>query len=297
VRVLVGPGVVTAGMVDALRAFAAAGELGVANTWGAKGVFAWDSPHHLGTCGLQARDFELLGFAEADVIVAIGLDEDESPPDRVALAPIVELDPERLPAAIGRVVATGAPLPNELYTRLAAVAQPGFIDDKVPLHPARAVADLGGVLPPNGFLSADPGLAGLWVARTFPTPALASGAPRRVVVPARREPGMALRLAVDQARVGRPSITATTAPLDAATAALLDEIAGERLPVVVTVWDDAGSGLGRATDHRARVAAALAAGQPTVVEVPVNLGDTHQLIVAAGEVVAWGGLTSAEARG
>ena len=26
-----------------------------ANTWGAKGVFPWDSPHHLGTCGLQAR--------------------------------------------------------------------------------------------------------------------------------------------------------------------------------------------------------------------------------------------------
>lgn len=297
VRVLVGPGVVAAGMVDALRAFAAAGDLGVANTWGAKGVFAWDSPHHLGTCGLQARDFELLGFAEADLVVGIGLDEDESPHDRVALAPVVELDPGRLWEAVGRVRATGAPLTNELYPRLAAVAQPGFIDDKVPLHPARAVADLGAVLPTNGLLSADPGLAGLWVARTFPTPALTSGAPRRVVVPARRDPGVGLRLAVDAARAGRPSIAVTTAPLDAATAAVLDQIVDERLPVVVTVWDDAASGSGRVEDHRARVAAALAAARPTVVEIPVSLGDTRQLIAAAGEVVAWGGLTSAEARG
>jgi thiamine pyrophosphate-dependent acetolactate synthase large subunit-like protein len=297
VRVLVGPGVVTAGMVDALRAFAAAGDLGVANTWGAKGVFAWDSQHHLGTCGLQARDFELLGFAEADLIVAIGLDEDESPHDRVAVAPVVELDAGRLWEAVGRVRAVGAPLTNELYPRLAAVAQPGFIDDKVPLHPARAVADLGAVLPPNGFLSADPGLAGLWVARTFPTPALTSGAPRRVVVPARRDPGVGLRLAVDAARAGRPSIAVTAAPLDAATAAVLDQIVDERLPVVVTVWDDTGSDFGRVEDHRVHVAAALEAARPTVVVVPVSLGDTRQLIAAAGEVVAWGGLTSAEARG
>jgi thiamine pyrophosphate-dependent acetolactate synthase large subunit-like protein len=297
VRVLVGPGVVAAGMVDALRAFAAAGDLGVANTWGAKGVFAWDSPHHLGTCGLQARDFELLGFADADLIVAIGLDEDESPRDRVALAPVVDLDPGRLGEAAGHVRATGIPLPNELYPRLAAVAQPGFVDDKVPLHPARAVADLGALLPENGFLSADPGLAGLWVARTFPTPALTSGAPRRVVVPARRGPGVGLRLAVDAARAGRPSIAVTAAPLDTATTAILDEIIDERLAVVVTAWDDTVSPFGRVEDHRVRVEAALTAARPTVVEVPVSLGDTRLLIAAAGEVVAWGGLTSAETRG
>jgi thiamine pyrophosphate-dependent acetolactate synthase large subunit-like protein len=297
VRVLVGPGVLAAGGVDALRAFAGAGDLGVANTWGAKGVFAWDSPHHLGTCGLQARDFELLGFADAELIVAIGLDADESPHDRIALAPVMDLSPERLSEAIGRVTATGPRLPNELYPRLAAVAQPGFVDDSVPLHPARAVADLGAALPSDGFLSADPGVAGLWVARTFPTPALATGAPRRVVVPARREPGVGLRLAVDQARVGRPSIVATTAPMDAATEALLGRIADERLPVVVTVWDDTGSGLRRAEDYRARVDAALTTTRPVVVEVPVNLGATRELIAAAGEVVAWGGLTSAELGG
>src|SRR5258705_5613753 len=50
---LAGPGVLRHRAVDGLREFAAAANVGVANTWGAKGVFNWDSPHHLGTCGLQ----------------------------------------------------------------------------------------------------------------------------------------------------------------------------------------------------------------------------------------------------
>lgn len=294
---LVGPGVVDAGMVDALRAFAAAGDLGVANTWGAKGVFAWDSRHHLGTCGLQARDFELLGFAEADAVVVVGLDKDESPSERVALAPLIELDPTDLPAASGRIVATGEPVPNDLYPRLAAVAQPGFVDEKVPLHPARAVADLGSVLPPDGFLSADPGLAGLWVARTFPTPALEPGAPRRVVVPARREPAVGVRLALEQARTGRPAIAVTTGPRGGATDALLDQVTNEPMPLVVTVWDDTAPASAPVDVYRTRLIEALASGLPTVIEIPVSLDDTRQLIAAAGEVVAWGGLTSAESRG
>jgi Thiamine pyrophosphate enzyme, central domain len=294
VVVLAGPEVLDAGAVTALREFAAAGDLGVANTWGAKGVFAWDSPHHLGTCGLQAADFELLGFADADAIVCVGLDDDESPRARVALAPTVDVAPDALAAATGRVERVGAPLPNELYPRLAAVAQPGYVDDKVPLHPARAVADLGAVLPDGGFLAADPGVAGLWVARTFPTPALTPGAPRRVVVPARREPAAAFIRALAAARTGRPAIAVTTAPLDQATASAFDAVAAERLPLVIEVWTARGH-LAHADDHRAQLAAALTAGTPRVLDVPVCLDDTGLLLAAAGDVVAWGGLEPASA--
>src|SRR5256885_32762 len=70
--VLAGPGVVGTRSIDGLRAFAAAANVPVANTWGAKGVLLWDSPFHMGTCGLQARDFELLDFASYDAIVATG---------------------------------------------------------------------------------------------------------------------------------------------------------------------------------------------------------------------------------
>lgn len=286
--VLAGPGVIDAGALPALRAFAAAGDLGVANTWGAKGVFAWDSPHHLGTCGLQAHDFELLGFGVADAVVTVGLDPDESPLARLAPAPLLALDPGMLADTAGRVVRTGPPLPNELYARLAAVAQPGYVDDKVPLHPARAVSDVGAVVPPGGLVTAEPGLAGLWVARVFPTPALAPESPRRVVVPARRDPGVAVRRAAAAAITGRPAVAITVAPLDAATEAAIAALPDERVPLVVEVWTDGGS-LATAAAHAERLRRALASGAPRVLEVPVCLEDTDALVAAAGPLVAWSG--------
>ena len=75
--VLAGPGVVLDRAVPGLHALAAAGSLGVLNTWGAKGVFDWRSRHHLATAGLQARDFELGGVADADLVIATGIDPAE----------------------------------------------------------------------------------------------------------------------------------------------------------------------------------------------------------------------------
>lgn len=285
---LAGPGVIDEHALPALRTFAAAGDLGVANTWGAKGAFAWDSPHHLGTCGLQARDFELLGFGDADMIVATGIDELESPSERYALAPVETVAPADLARVAGEYVAQ-APLANELYPRLAAVAQPGYVDEKVPLHPARAVADLGAVLPPDGLVTADPGMAGLWVARTFPTPPLDPSHPRRVVVPPRREAGIAARIALEAARNGRPTIAVTTAPLDDATAEILAASSDTPAALVVIVWGERGD-LRRAEDHRISIADALATPGLSTIEVPVALDDTALLVDAAGEVVAWGGL-------
>lgn len=289
---LAGPGVFASsdgtGLLG-LRAFADAGALGVANTWGAKGVFAWDSPHHLGTCGLQARDFELLGWPDADAIIATGIDDDESPRAGFALAPVVDVDPRDLASLAGSLRATGTPPVNELYPRLAAVAQPGFVDDRVPLHPARAVADLGAALPPGGLLSADPGVAGLWVARTFPTPAVAPGGDRRVMVPSDRTPGAAAQVAAEAARAGRPAVIVTTDPVPAATATVYDELTGAGLRVVLVVWNERGS-LARVTEHRERLDAALAGPRASVVEVPVAIELTDLLVDAAGPVVAWGGL-------
>jgi hypothetical protein len=285
--VLAGPRVIDEGAIQGLRAFAGEGALGVANTWGTKGVFGWDSPHHLGTCGLQARDFELLGWAGAATILTTGL-TDEVETARYALAPVVDIPPGDLADLAGLVRADNTP-PNELYPRLAATAQPGYVDDKVPLHPARAAADLGAMLPPGGLVAADPGAAGLWVARTFPTPALAPGEPRRVVVPARREPGIATKLASQAARAGRAAMAVTTTPLDAETRRLVDVASDEGLDLVVAAWGESGT-LRHADDHAARLAAALVTTGVTIVEVPVALDDTRLLVDAAGDVVAWGGI-------
>jgi thiamine pyrophosphate-dependent acetolactate synthase large subunit-like protein len=284
--VLAGPEVVRAGRVDDLRALAAAGNLPVANTWGAKGVFAWDSPHHMGTCGLQARDFELLGFASYDVIVATGLDPAESPRERFELAPIVEVPPAALGYVAPQITPASEPIrANELYARLSAIAQPGYVDDRVPLHPARAIADLRGALSPGGVVAADPGLAGLWVARTFPTTE-----PGTVIVPARAALGIAAALALLAALRGLPAIAVTTEPLDHTTLAVLELATRLAAHCTVDVWS-AGGPVRRAGDHLGQLQAAAREPGVTIVDVPVDASPTSELVDAAGPVIAWDGLT------
>ncbi len=253
---LAGPGVLRDRAVDGLRAFAAAANVGVANTWGAKGVFNWDSPHHLGTCGLQERDFELLGFGELDLLWVVGLDPDESPAARYSLgAVVVPIQPADLGTFATHVARSSYPItPPPLFERLAAVAQPGYVDERVPRHPARAVMDVKRRMSPGGIVTADPGPAGLWIARTFPT-----DAPGTVVVPAVAAPGIGVALALAAARVGLAATAVLVDPLDDMTRALLDLADRLDVPVPVDIWGD-----------------------------DVDLSLTELLVEAAGPVVAWG---------
>jgi Thiamine pyrophosphate enzyme, central domain len=283
--VLAGPGVVASRSIHGLRALATTANVPVANTWGAKGVFPWDSPHHMGTCGLQARDFELLGFEQYDAIVATGVDLAESPHERFALAPVVEVAPGELVRLAQRVTPGAEPIPsNDLYARLSSVAQPGFFDDRVPLHPARAVADLRAALAADGVVTADPGWAGLWVARTFPTTD-----PGTVVVPSIRAPGIAAALALVAALRGLPAVAVTAEPMGHATLAVLELATELGAGLVVDVWS-AGGPVRRADDHLAQLEAAAREPGVSIVDVPVDASLTRKLVDAAGPVVAWGGL-------
>lgn len=283
--VLAGPGIVGTRSIDGLRAFATAANVPVANTWGAKGVLPWDSPHHMGTCGLQARDFELLDFASYDAIVATGTDLTESPEERFGLAPIVDIPPTALGQLADRVTPATEPVAsNELYARLAAVAQPGYADDRVPLHPARAVADVRAVSPPGGVIVADPGIAGLWVARTFPTTE-----PGTIVVPAIARDGIAAALALVAALRGLPTVAVTTEPLDPTTLGVLELATELGAALAVDVWG-AGGPVRRAEDHGDQLGAAVREPGVTIVDAPVDVSLTRKLVDAAGPVVAWGGL-------
>ncbi|HKA93424.1 MAG TPA: thiamine pyrophosphate-binding protein, partial [Acidimicrobiia bacterium] len=261
------------------------------NTWGAKGVLRWDSAHHMGTCGLQAHDFELLGLGGYDVIVATGIDPAESPPERFGLAPVVEVPAREL----GRLAREIRPAPgeirsNDLYARLSKVAQPGYVDGHVPLHPARAVADVRAVLPAGGVVTAEPGMAGLWVARTFPTTD-----PGTVVVPATARRGVAAALALTAALHGVPAIAVTTDPIDPTTLGVLKLATELGAAFVVDVWG-AGGPVRRVEDHVAQLQAAVAEPGVTIVDLPVDRSLTRKLVSAAGPVVAWGGLPVKGAR-
>jgi hypothetical protein len=168
VVVLAGPGVIP--HAGAVRRWAEAANLPVANTWSVKGLFRWDSPHHMGTVGLQARDFELAGFGEADRIIAVGVDERETPRELWALSAVTEVDPADLPA-LGSHPSIE---PNSLYASLAAVIQPLYTSQKTPPSPAQVLYDLGGDRRTGQVIAARPGPTGFWLGRAFPTTELGS---------------------------------------------------------------------------------------------------------------------------
>jgi hypothetical protein len=164
--ILVGPGVVSARCIEGLHAFADRYGCGVVNTWGAKGVFPWDDPRHFGTGGLQARDFELAGLGEVDVLITSGLDPAEvTTTPWAGRAEVIDVAPADLATFDG-------PLPDgtlerpALYTELAAVVGPLY--EREGSAPARARV-LAGELGPHDVVVARPGLVGFWIARTFPT--------------------------------------------------------------------------------------------------------------------------------
>ena len=64
----------------ALREFARATGIGVAETFMGKGALDYEDPHALGTVGLQSRDYALAGFEDADVVITVGYDLVEHAP-------------------------------------------------------------------------------------------------------------------------------------------------------------------------------------------------------------------------
>src|SRR5438270_5402714 len=78
---LAGNGAIRAHASRALRAFVQTTGIPVAETFMAKGLIDADDPNALGTVGLQARDYTMAGFEDADVVIAIGYDLVEHAPE------------------------------------------------------------------------------------------------------------------------------------------------------------------------------------------------------------------------
>ncbi|MBX6389430.1 MAG: thiamine pyrophosphate-binding protein [Frankia sp.] len=297
--VLAGRGVVRAGAVPALRDFAARTGLGVLNVFTAKGVFRWDSPHHLGTGCLQERDLALAGGAPDAVLVTVGLDADECPPAVFAAAGVdparvLSLEPADLPAAAEvmrarRAVGEGGERPA-LYRDLAAVAGPLYAATDAPLNPAAAATDIATVLGERGSVWTEPGPAGLWIGRTFSTVHLGS-----VRVPATGREGLAIAGAILAGLTGEGVGVAVVdrPPRTGIPPALLDWATSLGISVVVEVWGERGVPRSSA-EHRERLSAALAAPGVNVLELPIDYSAQAALTAAAGPVVAWGGRVAAE---
>ena len=190
--VLAGNGVVRRGASAALRAFARATRIPVAETFMGKGLLEPDDPLALGAVGLQAGDYTLAGFEEADVVIAVGYDLVEHAPqhwnphrDKTIVCidtvpaeidqyfiPTVELVGDlaqildRLGTECGQVAGKGrSPQLRELVRGRFEQARD---DPRFPMQPPRVLYDLRRSLGRHDILISDVGLHKLWIGRMFP---------------------------------------------------------------------------------------------------------------------------------
>ena len=288
VVVLAGPGVVERGVVGSLRALASAGRLGVLNTWGAKGVFHWQSRHHWATVGLQARDFDLGGVPEADLVLAVGVDERESPRRLWANgAPVRDVAPDALgPLAERWPVAPGDfPDVPPLRQRLAAVTQSGWAVSAAPLMPSLVTRHYAQVLGESGLVAADPGTAGYWVARTFATTRLGS-----VLVPAASVEGWAAACVLVSRLVTplRPALAVVDGGPGERGSAVLTEAARLGVGIGVEAWDPDGESCS-VEHHLTRLDVLVSSVPGAVVSLATDPSQLAEMVDVAGPVRAWTG--------
>ncbi len=189
---LAGNGVVRTGAVAALREFVRATGIPVAETFMGKGLVPADNPGSLGAVGLQAGDYRMAGFDEADVVLAIGYDLVEHSPEHWNPGrdkKIVCID--SVPAEIDEYFVPEVELVGDLYhvltrlseecrhvphrggsERLREVVQGRFEkakdDDGFPVQPPRALWEIRQALGREDILISDVGLHKLWIGRMFP---------------------------------------------------------------------------------------------------------------------------------
>ncbi len=190
--VLAGNGVARTGAAPALREFAHATGIGVAETFMGKGMLDYEDPHALGTVGLQSRDYALAGFEDADVVITVGYDLVEHSPvnwnprgtKRIVcidtVAPevdehfVTEVDLVgdmhhillQLSRALGDCTfSAGASRLNEIILGRFEAAKD---DDAFPMQPPRALWEIRQALGRRDILISDVGLHKLWIARMFP---------------------------------------------------------------------------------------------------------------------------------
>lgn len=190
--VIAGNGVLRSRAAPALRAFAHATGIGVAETLMGKGAIDVEDPLALGTVGVHDRDYELAGIADADVVIAVGYDLVEQAPEHwnprrdktiVVLDTVAaEVDAHFVPAvelvgSIGHVLGClaeacdGATRSEPVSSRLRDVVlrrlESAREDDRFPMQPPRALWELRRALGRHDILVSDVGLHKLWIGRMF----------------------------------------------------------------------------------------------------------------------------------
>jgi acetolactate synthase I/II/III large subunit len=262
--VLAGPGVWREGAADALVRFAERLDLPVATTFLGKGMIPDDHPNALGTLGFMLHDATNFGFDRADVVVAVGYDLVEYPPDRWnprrdkrivhVHRSVAEVDDSytlavglqgSIAGSLDAIASAASATPrggrSPIRNLLREELDRGRDDPAFPLKPQRIVADVRAALARDDVALVDTGALKMWMARLYPcyapeTCLISNG----LATMAFSLPGaLAAKLVNPERRV--MAVIGDGAFLMAA--AELETAVREGLHVVVLVWVDGGYGL------------------------------------------------------
>lgn len=278
---LVGSGVVRDGFAADVAGAAERAGASIVATPGAVGVVSPSHPLWRGVVGVQLDDAIGTGLDEAELVIAVGVDDEEPGAMAPDAAQLVDLEPWHL-AFLGLdwpEVAAGV-APREFVDDLAAVLEDRRADGTLPLHPVRAALDVLDVVGADARVAVDAGPAGLWFVRGV-VPAGAG----QVVAPWRVVDGFAAACAVVGALAGA-SVVGITTPGDPVTPVLLGLAAELGLPVVVEQWGD-DVAMGDPSRHRADLVGGLSDRGVHLLGVAVDLAAGAELVELAGPVVLW----------
>ena len=178
---------------EALLRFSERLRIPVATTFMGKGVFPENHPNALGTIGFMRHDYSNFGFDQADVVIAVGYDLVEYPPERwnpnrdKRLVHLHRTTAE-VDAYYSLAVGVGGNISDTLDA-IAVAATPmdrdhkfhatirkllhteieqGKADDSFPLKPQRIVADIRAAMGESDIVLADTGALKMWMARLYP---------------------------------------------------------------------------------------------------------------------------------
>jgi acetolactate synthase I/II/III large subunit len=223
--ILAGNGVIRGRASHELRLLAERAAIPVVTTFMAKGAVPADHPLARATVGMASDDPARLGFAGADLVIAVGYDPVEYGPARwnpAGRLRIVHVDftAAEVDARYQTDVEVVADVREalELLAPLVAVrperrppprppADPRRLDDAFPLLPQRIIGDLESVLGAEDLVISDVGAHKLWVAKR-----LAARRPNTVIISngfAAMGIGLPGAIAATLAQPGRRVVTVT----------------------------------------------------------------------------------------
>lgn len=188
--IMAGNGVIRDRASRQLVAFAERLNIPVATTFMAKGVIPASHPLSLGTIGLQGRDHIACGFDRADVVICVGYDIVEYPPQlwnpeqdhrivHIYASPaevdahyIVEVGVvgnigDALTAIGEEAQGSDAPPFSRLREIIRDEMESNATDSGFPIKPQKILWDLRQVLKPEDIVISDVGAHKMWVARMY----------------------------------------------------------------------------------------------------------------------------------